>query len=251
MASLPLSLLDQRQVCTFDYSTLTPDLADKVQQTARIINRAAARNVLIIGQHLRAAKEAMPHGSFIPWVEAELGMSARTAQNYMAASRWLEDKPAPVSHLPAKVIYALSSPATPAAVVQETVEAAAAGTLPTPEAISHRIEVARAEAREVKRLVAAKPGRTEQDAQQSITKARAKRAAEREAAKADWDRRIKEREQHQASYREAMALIHREHGDALTPVLQQFLAMAEEDLMTFVAALRATVNSVSETEGGR
>ncbi|MBP0445019.1 DUF3102 domain-containing protein [Roseomonas sp. SSH11] len=243
MTTSSLAVLEERGVFPFDYSTLSSELAQQAQAAAKAINRIAARHVRLIGKHLLAAKEVIPHGSFMQWVESELGMNARTAQNYMTAARWLEGKPEPVSHLPAKVIYALASPATPASVVQEVVTAAAAGPLPEAEVIAHRIEVAKAEAREVKRLVAAKPGRTEQEAQKVVQRSRQNRTREREQREAEWAQQKVEREHRQQQFRNTLALWRDEHGPVLIPVLKQLLEMATTDSYGLTQALRDVLSS--------
>ena len=180
MSVPPLAMVEQLRRSPFDYSQLPPDAADKARQAAATINRSAATYVRVIGLQLAEAKSILPHGTFTSWAEAELGMSARTAQNYMAAARFLADKPEPVSHLPAKVIYALAAPATPAAVVEQIVAEAQAGTLPEGEVIAHRIALARAEEQAVKRLVASKPGRSQDKARKIVVRQKRNRAQDRE-----------------------------------------------------------------------
>ena len=42
--------------------------------------RLTAEDVITIGQALIRQKAALPHGSFLPWIEAEFDMAVRTAQ---------------------------------------------------------------------------------------------------------------------------------------------------------------------------
>lgn len=178
MAVPPLAVVEKLKRFPFDYSQLPSDAADKARQVAAAINRSAANYVRVIGLQLVEAKSILPHGAFMPWAETELGMSARTAQNYMAAARFLADKPEPVSYLPAKVIYALAAPTTPAAVVEQIVAEAQAGTLPEGEVIAHRIALAQAEEQEVKRLVASKLGRSQDKARKIVARQKRNRAQE-------------------------------------------------------------------------
>lgn len=43
------------------------------------------KNVIQIGGLLRQAKKRLPHGEFLPWLDKEFSLSARTAERYMAA----------------------------------------------------------------------------------------------------------------------------------------------------------------------
>ncbi len=53
-------------------------------------------------------------------------MTARTAQNLMAAAGFVEGKPESVSFLPAAILYKLAAPSAPPDLVQDVVEAATA-----------------------------------------------------------------------------------------------------------------------------
>ena len=74
----------------------------------------------ITGKDLLAVKDRLEHGLFLKWVEAEMGMTARTAQNFMQAAAHFGSKSEIVSHLPPTTLYKLASPSTPAH-VRETV----------------------------------------------------------------------------------------------------------------------------------
>ena len=47
--------------------------------------RRTAEDVITIGQALIRQKEALPHGSFLPWVAAEFEMSDREANRLLPA----------------------------------------------------------------------------------------------------------------------------------------------------------------------
>lgn len=242
MPAPTLAALEEKPVFPFDYACLEPDAAMQARDAAKAINRIAARHVRLIGKHLLAAKDAIPHGSFTHWVESELGMSARTAQNYMAASRWLENKPEPVSHLPAKVIYALAAPTTPASLVQEVVDAAAVGTVPDGEVIAHRIELAKAAAREVKRLVAAKPGRTEQEAEKVVARSRQARAQRQEEVRADWQQQADDRQQRQQRFQDDLQRISGSIDLQGRAVLQEVSEMLALDTYSFTQAIKIVLS---------
>jgi hypothetical protein len=68
----------------FDYSAVRSELAKKLRgQAARIKERMKATTsaIIEIGRDLRAVQQhLLEHGQFTPWVEAESGFTARTAQ---------------------------------------------------------------------------------------------------------------------------------------------------------------------------
>jgi hypothetical protein len=76
----------------FDYSALDPQVARGIQSAVRRIEDRVKRTVadiIDIGNDLRAVKEALPHGQFGAWLEAEFGWSERLAQNFLnVASRF-------------------------------------------------------------------------------------------------------------------------------------------------------------------
>lgn len=64
------------------------EIAERIR--ARI--RRTAMDIIETGQDLIQAKQALGHGKFGEWIEAEFNMSLRTAQNYMRAAEWAEGK---------------------------------------------------------------------------------------------------------------------------------------------------------------
>jgi hypothetical protein len=97
----------------FDYSTLPPSAAEFLKAQAHRIRRQTAISIISIGKDLIGAKHYLSHGLFVNWVEAELGIPARTAQAYMQVAHWSEHKSAAVALLPPSVLYLLCSPRTP------------------------------------------------------------------------------------------------------------------------------------------
>jgi len=91
-----------------------------------------------IGKALLRAKRYLGHGEFIRWVEGEAGIPARSAQTYMRVGRWVADKSVAVAHLPPTVLYVLSSPSTPEAVVLDVLKRVDAGERVPPIAVIRR-----------------------------------------------------------------------------------------------------------------
>lgn len=50
--------------------------------------RRSVSDAIQIGELLSEAKIVLQHGDFLPWIERELPFDVRTAQNYMAVSRY-------------------------------------------------------------------------------------------------------------------------------------------------------------------
>jgi hypothetical protein len=60
-----------------------------------------------------------PHGSFLPWIEAEFAMSERAAPRFMEVGREYADKSASVAGLNSAALYELAAPSTPPEVQAE------------------------------------------------------------------------------------------------------------------------------------
>ena len=221
----------------FDYSNLSPEVARQARDRATHIKRSIGRNICEVGDHLRAMKKLLPHGTFAVWCKKELNFSRRSAQNYMAASEWLEDKNAMLALLPPTVVYALVAPSAPAEVVREVVAAAAAGALPKPEVILQKLDAARAEERAVKQEMAKKSGRSEDDARRRVSQKREARARKddkwrKEIEQANAECKARRGRQHAAAQR--LVAANRE-------VVAAVVEAAEGDTHGLMAALKAAL----------
>lgn len=75
---------------SFSYDTIDPNAAAICQGAAARIksrSRQTARLAIEIGRDLIDAKEALPHGQWLPWLEAEFGWSESTAQRYIRLAK--------------------------------------------------------------------------------------------------------------------------------------------------------------------
>lgn len=70
---------------------------------------SVGEGIIEIGRDLLAVKASLPHGSFLPWIEAEFGMSERSARNFMNVGERFAGKSATVADLPPTALYALAS----------------------------------------------------------------------------------------------------------------------------------------------
>lgn len=75
------------------YNGLQPAMAKLAEDAAdriRSHGESARRSVVEIGKELREVKDKLGYGFFGKWIEAEFGMTAKTAQNYMNRARMAE-----------------------------------------------------------------------------------------------------------------------------------------------------------------
>jgi hypothetical protein len=132
---------------SFEYGSLPADLAATAKASAHAVLEGMQNlkdSYIIIGTHLREMKDKLPHGRFGAWLEFELGMKDKTAQNYMNAADHLGQNPNDVS-LPPSVIYALASPSTPEEVKQQVKKQLAAGMIPKASEVKAAIKASKAE----------------------------------------------------------------------------------------------------------
>lgn len=53
----------------------------------RILKARAGEDIIGIGQRLIEAKEQLPHGEWLPWLENEVQFSERSAQQFMRIAK--------------------------------------------------------------------------------------------------------------------------------------------------------------------
>jgi DNA modification methylase len=117
----------------FDYGSLDSDTRAFVQEKAHAIQtrlKRTAEDIIAIGLDLLAVKERLQHGQFIPWLQAEFGMSDRHALNFMRVASRFSSKSEIISDLPVTVLYELAAPSTPDAVIEQVVTGQVPATLP-------------------------------------------------------------------------------------------------------------------------
>jgi hypothetical protein len=81
-----------------------------------------ATDVVSIGRILIEAKERLPHGAFLPWLERLFRWTERTAQNFMSVAERIGEKAKYVSHLPLTTVYRLAAPSTPKPLLESLFE---------------------------------------------------------------------------------------------------------------------------------
>lgn len=134
----------------FDYAGIPTEAVTEVRAAAeriRVRMKRTAEDIIAIGIDLVTVKERLPHGAFLPWIEAEFGMGEDTARNFMrVAGRY--GKSGNIPDLTPSVLYELAAPSTPEPVRQQIEAKAKAGENISVEEVKRlKREAAEAEAR--------------------------------------------------------------------------------------------------------
>ena len=175
----------------FDYSVVSTEIADGLRQQADRIRRRigkSTQDLIDVGRDLLAAKRHLiERGQFIAWVESEVGILARTAQNYMRAADLAESHQSEtISLFPPKIVYLLAAKSTPRAIVEDVLTRAGAGDILPEKAVRELVE----EAVHQKQQAEAEARRDAKRRKQSRRQRKAREAQERE-----WQEEKRRREQ--------------------------------------------------------
>jgi len=133
---------------SFDYASLSPDLAKDARAVAQRVRAAHVRTmqaILEMGRELSALKTRLGHGRFGRWLAAEFGAVARTAQNYMLAADRFGDDSEIISLLPPATVYALAAPSTPEPVRAEVVRRLSLGERLNPAEVGALVRAGRSQ----------------------------------------------------------------------------------------------------------
>ncbi|KZB99364.1 hypothetical protein AU375_04440 [Methylobacterium radiotolerans] len=132
----------------FDYSQLDDAAANQAKAAVDRYRERQKAYVIDTGRDLLAIKSRLEHGLFLEWVQAEMGMTPRSAQRAMSAAEVLGSKSDTVSYLPPTVLYELSAPSTPEPVRAAVLRRIEAGETVRPEKILDEVREGREEARQ-------------------------------------------------------------------------------------------------------
>ncbi|QDC00321.1 DUF3102 domain-containing protein [Mesorhizobium sp. 8] len=204
------------------YDSLDSDVAEELRQCAIDIRRRHASvtcEMLEVGKSLTATKDKVPHGTFLAWVEHEVGLSHRMAQLYMRAAEWASDgrNAKLISHLQPTSVLKLAAKSTPESVVEAVAGKVQAGTVVK---VSD-VDVLLSEAREQKRKDAEEARLSER-----TKKRRSAEKAEREARAEQIRIEIEEERRAAAEERREIAAILVQH------LPQEALAKVRKTLRT-------------------
>ncbi len=110
----------------FDYAALPVDSALTARAAAERIKlrlKRTVEDIIEIGRELKAVKEELPHGQFLPWIAAEFEMTKDTAQNFMSVfDRFGKNGNFPYLNFKPSILYSLAAPSTPESVIDKAIE---------------------------------------------------------------------------------------------------------------------------------
>lgn len=112
-------------VSDLPYAALSREDEVAAKEDAAIIKahmKSAAESIIAVGLALKRQKERLPHGMFLPWIEAEFEMSHMTATRFMNVAEVYGSKANTVLVLPPKALYELAAPSTPQSVREQVEE---------------------------------------------------------------------------------------------------------------------------------
>ena len=135
----------------FDYSGIPPYEAMQLRLISQRVKELLPTMVPIIielGTHLEKAKRMLPHGRFGAYCEEEMGISDKSAQNYMNLAKLARNRdPDDLAKLNAGAAYELAARNVPETVVSEVLADVRGGRLVTEDEAKDRISVAKGQAR--------------------------------------------------------------------------------------------------------
>ena len=127
----------------YDYDRLPADLRDQAmlaQGTVLTKLGGAVERVIDAGNTLKWAKQTLPHGEYLPWVQEACGLKERYAQQLVQAAEWANAQHAAGLQgiTDATTLFLLSADATPEDVREWVMERCAAGDPPTRKEVIER-----------------------------------------------------------------------------------------------------------------
>jgi hypothetical protein len=133
----------QNTTVCFDYTGVSPSVAKYLKGQVERIRRSAGKSIVEIGKDLVGAKHYLSHGTFLRWVESEVGLPARTAQAYMQVAQWVSQKGVGVVTLPPTLLYLLSAPSTPEEFIASVLKRIGAGEQITFQSVRRELKALR------------------------------------------------------------------------------------------------------------
>lgn len=107
---------------------------DQHADAIRGLLKNRVENVIEIGEQLSQVKAKLDHGEFLPWIDAECGLSERSVQGFMRVSRVFGSQIRKICGFAVSALYLLAQPSTPEAAMKEALKRAQKG-----EKITHAL----------------------------------------------------------------------------------------------------------------
>jgi hypothetical protein len=98
---------------------------DKIAVAVRERLIRVRQEIVAIGRDLGRAKALLKRGQWLPWLSAEFGMTARTAENYMNVAERFGEKFERLSNLRLETAYKLAARSTPDEIINKVLTLAA------------------------------------------------------------------------------------------------------------------------------
>ncbi len=217
----------------FDYSGLPADTAAEARKVAARYHARTKEYLFETGQDLLHIKDQLEHGQFLAWVEQELGLKPRMAQNFMAAARTLTGKSATVAYLGTRAVFELAAASTPDPARQEILRRIEREERPAPDEVIDFVRNARAADRKAKAEVKLTP---EEKTNRVKKERRKQRSAEQRQAEIEQYRReYDERDRQQCARAvEALKILNERFED---DELRQLVELLDNGVSSVVCAV--------------
>lgn len=134
---------------TFNYAALAPDtrtIVEAATDRLHVLERKTGEQIIEIGKILIQVKVDIPHGQFLPWLDAEFGWSQQSASNFIRVAEHFGKLPN-FSNFAPSALYALASNSVPDEIRDEFVAKADAG-----EKVTHKEVKARIATKDIERV---------------------------------------------------------------------------------------------------
>jgi hypothetical protein len=117
-----MAMVDTKQIAKADEEFLR-EAADRI----RLRMSRTTRTIIEIGRELIEVKRRVGHGNFLPWIDREFAMTAKSAERLMSVAEQFGDKIDILSNLLPTVLYELAAPNTTEEVRIEIIDRASSG----------------------------------------------------------------------------------------------------------------------------
>ncbi len=163
----------------FDYATLPTEIADDARAVAARIRARMRDSIIETGRDLLAMKAKLQHGQFTAWLQGALDINVRSAERYMGAARFANEKGDTVSLLPTAALHLLAAPSAPDLARETAVARLRNGERVTTDDVRVLVQ----ETREAARRAEAQAKRTPEQVAQERERERRRKAAQERARK--------------------------------------------------------------------
>jgi hypothetical protein len=202
LSTAPRAQTSAATIAGFDYAALPPADAEDLRNRAgrlRCLFKKHTEDILVIGRDLIAVKERLAHGHFESWIERELRVGIRAAQNYTAVAKFAEGKSEQIALLPPSTLRILAAKSAPPEIIEQVIARAGAGDIVPDDAVREMIRTERT----AKGLARRKQAEETVEAKRKSNRSKAAKEARAKMAAAEEVLRAAAQEQKEAKLRAA------------------------------------------------